>query len=495
MGIVIRQSIRSSAIAYTGVAIGYINLLWLYPYFLASDQIGLMRLIQSSAFLLATFGQFGIPQTTVKYFPDLKSERGFLSFILIGGLVGFVMLSLVAFLFQEQLINYFSQESALFIQYFQVTLIITLFLIQFQILEAYSRSNLKIVIPTAIRDIQMRLLTTLLVLLYGMEVISFDWMIKALALLYASLMVSVSAYLIYIKSFRLSFNVDFLNKGLFKKIIRYGLYSLLGAGGTQIVLQIDSIMVSGALGLEATGIYTIAFFIGVVIEMPKRSIIQIAAPLISQAFQKRDMEQVLTLYRQTSINQLIIGSLLLIGVWSNLESIYQFIPNNEVYITGMNVVLFIGLGKLTDMFFGVNGEIIVMSRYYRFNVIAVSILALLTIGLNYLLIPRYGLEGAAIASFLAMAMFNLSKFLFVLVKFKIQPFTVASLKFAFIALASLFINYAIPAIANTLVDIPLRSLAITLTIMLPTYWLKISPEMNGVIDNLLTRFPPRKKQL
>ncbi|GAB5524171.1 MAG: oligosaccharide flippase family protein [Roseivirga sp.] len=492
MGIVIRQSIRSSVIAYLGVIIGYINLLWLYPYYLGSGQIGLLRLIQSSAFILATFGQVGIPQTTVKFFPDLKHQRGFVSFIMLAGLIGFLTLSVVSILFQEPLITYFSKESELFVQYFQVTLLITLFLIQFQIIEAYSRSNLKIVIPTAIRDIQLRLLTTVLVLLYGTEIISFDWMVKSLVLLYISLVLSLGVYLISIKVFRPTFSFDFLKQGTFKKLMRYGLYSLLGAGGTQIVLQIDSVMVSAAMGLEATGVYTIAFFIGVVIEMPKRSITQITAPLVSQAFQKNDMAHVLTLYRQTSINQLIIGSLLLIGVWANLASIYQFIPNNEVYIAGMNVVLFIGLGKLTDMFFGVNGEIIVMSRYYRFNVLAVSLLAILTIGLNYLLIPRYGIEGAAIASFMAMFIFNLSKFAFVWVKFSIQPFTLSSAKFACIAGLSLLANHFLPTIENVIIDIPIRSLIITFSIMLPTYFLKISPEMNGLLDNLLQRILERK---
>lgn len=492
MGIVIRQSIRSSIIAYLGVIIGYVNLLWLYPYYLSSGQIGLLRLIQSSAFILATFGQFGLPQVTIKYFPELKQQKGFLSFVLAAGTAGFMIFSIVALLFRQPLVAYFSKESALFVEYFQVTLLITLFLIQFQILESYCRSNLKIVIPTAIRDIQLRLITTLLVLLYGMEVISFDWMIQGLVFLYISLAISLGIYLISIKRFRLSFSFDFLQNGVFRKLMRYGLYSLLGAGGTQIVLQIDSVMVSAALGLEATGVYTIAFFIGVVIEMPKRSITQITAPLISQAFQKNDMAHVLTLYRQTSINQLIIGSLLLIGIWANLTNIYQFIPNNEVYIAGMNVVLFIGLGKLTDMFFGVNGEIIVMSKYYRFNVVAVSILAVLTIGLNQLLIPTYGIEGAAIASFLAMAIFNLSKFTFVLVKFGIQPFTLSSLKFGLIAGLSLLINYLLPAIENVFVDIALRSSIITLAIMLPTYFFKISPEVNGLVDNLLKRLLPKR---
>ena len=199
-------------------------------------------------------------------------------------------------------------------------------------------------------------------------------------------------------------NFSFLTASRFKKMMNYGLYSLLGAGGTQIVLQIDSVMVSGEISLDANGIYSIAFFMGLVIEMPKRSITQVVTPLIAQASDKADKEAIRLLYRQSSINQFILGGLLLVGIWANLDNLYSFIPNGEIYATGMGVVLFIGLGKLSDMLFGVNGEIIVMSKYYRFNVVAVGLLALLTIGLNLLLIPEYGIEGAAMASFIPRAL-------------------------------------------------------------------------------------------
>jgi O-antigen/teichoic acid export membrane protein len=133
------------------------------------------------------------------------------------------------------------------------------------------------------------------------------------------------------------------------------------------------------------------------------------------------MKAVKKLYEQTAINQLIIGALLLLGIWSNLSNIYHFVPNGKLYEQGFYVVLFIGLGKLSDMLFGANGEIIVMSKYYKFNVLAVLILAMMTIALNLVLIPEYGIQGAAIASFLAMFLFNLIKYLFVWIKFGLQP--------------------------------------------------------------------------
>lgn len=488
MGIVIKQSIRSSIIAYLGVLIGYINVLWLFPYFLEADQIGLFRLIQSSAFLMATFGQFGLSSALVKFFPKLKDQKGFLSFIILGGVFGFVLFAAFTFLFKTEITAYFAKESGLFIEYFGITLLISFILIQFQLLEAYCRSLLKIVIPTLIRDIQLRLSVTVLVALYALNIITFNGLIQWLSAAYLLMVITVIFYLRQLKAFQLSFNFKFINTALLKQIMTYAVYMMIGAGGTQIVLQIDSIMVSGALGLDATGIYTVAFFIGVVIEMPKRSITQISAPLISQAFEKNDMPAVEKLYKQTSINQMIIGSLLLIGIWANLESLYSFIPNGEIYIQGINVVLFIGLGKLSDMIFGTNGEIIVMSKHYKFNVVAVGILAILTIVLNLLLIPKYGIEGAAIASFLAMLTFNLSKFLFVWVKFKIQPFSMGSIKLLAIIGLVLWVNQWIPTLELTLLDILIRSTVISVLLVGLTIGLKVSEEVNSLVFGFVNRF-------
>ncbi len=437
---------------------------------------------------MATFGQFGLSSALVKFFPKLKDQKGFLSFIILGGVFGFVLFAAFTFLFKTEITAYFAKESGLFIEYFGITLLISFILIQFQLLEAYCRSLLKIVIPTLIRDIQLRLSVTVLVTLYALDIITFNGLIQWLSAAYLLMVITVIIYLRQLKAFQLSLNFKFINTALLKQIMTYAVYMMIGAGGTQIVLQIDSIMVSGALGLDATGIYTIAFFIGVVIEMPKRSITQISAPLISQAFEKNDMPAVEKLYKQTSINQMIIGSLLLIGIWANLESLYSFIPNGEIYIQGINVVLFIGLGKLSDMIFGTNGEIIVMSKHYKFNVVAVGILAILTIALNLLLIPKYGIEGAAIASFLAMLTFNLSKFLFVWAKFKIQPFSLGSIKLLAIIGLVLWVNQWIPKMELTLLDILIRSTVITALLVGLTIVLKVSEEVNSLVFGFVNRF-------
>lgn len=66
MGVIIRQSIATTIISYVGLIIGYLNLLYLYPLFLSPDQVGLLRIIQDAAILMAQFAQFGLAQSVIR---------------------------------------------------------------------------------------------------------------------------------------------------------------------------------------------------------------------------------------------------------------------------------------------------------------------------------------------------------------------------------------------------------------------------------------------
>ena len=74
MGIVIRQSLLSSAASYLGVAIGFVNAVILMPKFMTPDQIGLFRTLLSAALLLSSFGRFGINSGLIRFKSLLKTS-------------------------------------------------------------------------------------------------------------------------------------------------------------------------------------------------------------------------------------------------------------------------------------------------------------------------------------------------------------------------------------------------------------------------------------
>jgi len=151
-----------------------------------------------------------------------------------------------------------------------------------------------------------------------------------------------------------------------------------------------------------------------------------------------------------------------LGIALNLDNIFKILPNGDELALGKYVVILIGLGKLIDMSASVNGEIIMLSKYYKFNLITVMILAVCTIGFNKLFIPEYEMEGAAIATLFSLAVFNLSKFLFLLIKFKMQPFSLGTLKVIAIGIITFLLTYYLPDLESPIVDLILKSIFISL---------------------------------
>ncbi len=270
-------------------------------------------------------------------------------------------------------------------------------------------------------------------------------------------------------------------------MVKFGLFTFLGGSGILIIGKIDSIMVTGMLGLTETAIYTTAFYIAVLIELPKRAIAQISLPIISRAFQEENISEIKDIYSKSAINNLIIGVLIFVGLWINLDSIFSLIPRSEIYSLGSMVVIIVGAGKLIDMAAGTNGEIIIMSKYYKVNVYFIIPLAFFTVLANYLLIPVYGLNGAAIGSAFALLFFNLIKFIFLYTKLKLQPFSLNTIKVLLLGVFILFLGFWLPQLENIYFDILYRSVIVSVIYGIAIYLLKTSIDINRLIDRLLGR--------
>jgi O-antigen/teichoic acid export membrane protein len=137
------------------------------------------------------------------------------------------------------------------------------------------------------------------------------------------------------------------------------------------------------------------------------------------------------------------------------------------------------------MLFGPSSEIIVLSKYYRFNILLIILLAALVIISNNILIPRYGIEGAAWGSAFALVMFNVIKFVFIYLKFGIQPFEWATVKVLIIGSITLLINMVLFKADNIFLDILVRSAVITLIFSSLILWSRASADANGIFTSLI----------
>ncbi len=231
-------------------------------------------------------------------------------------------------------------------------------------------------------------------------------------------------------------------------------------------------------------------FFAALILLPSRGLNKIAPTLISDAFKSNNLQAIRNIQYKSTINQQLIAVLLLVGLYINLHNIYKILP--ESFAIGSWVILLTGLANVIQMTGGVSSAIIGFSDHYRFNTyLSIMQLALL-VGLNIILLPLWGITGAATATLGTVAILNIFKFLILKWKFDIQPYRKKHLIVIGIALLCVAINAILPEHSVLMVDILTRSIITFITFVGINYLFKTSDQMNSALNNTLGRLRIRK---
>ncbi len=488
MGIIVRQGIFNALFSYVGAAIGFVLTLIIYPQILTTEQYGLTRVLLSISILAVQFATLGTRSSMVKYFPyfkESKDESTFTLFFSLTHLLGYAVIIAVFYVFKDALLGYFIEESPLLSSYFDLLLPLIFFNLFFTFFTSYARVYHSTVVPSFINDIVLRVLIIALLYSYFFGWIDFQLFIYLFVGLYGIVMLALGMYLIVALRPKISFSTILPNLKIRGDIIRYSMYAFLGGITTVIIGRIDIIMLSSLTGLSDTGIYSIAFYIGAVIAIPVRALDKISFPIIADAFKANNMEEVQTIYRKSSINQLIAGSLLYIGVCANLHNLMNILPPE--YQGGEWVVVIIGFAYLFDMATGVNGAILISSKYYRYDLYINLALVIAAITLNVLLIPMYGIIGAAIATTTSIFSYNTFKYLFIRFKLGMSPFGKETLQLVVLAGSILALNFLFEPMQSLFADLILRSVIMALVFGIGVYTLKLSEDANRVINKFLNK--------
>lgn len=432
MGVIIRESLKSSVVNYIGVVIGTLNVLFIYNKLLSTEENGLYATLLSFPVVSAGFINLGVPHVIVRFFnrfadPD-KKYHGLFTFLLAVPFLGFLTFALLFFAFQGYLKNIYA-ESPQLIQYFWALPLLTFAMLYQSLLEAYCRVHFKVVVPAILREIGMKLGNTLLVLGYYFGLYSFSGMVVGLATLYLLTIALLLVYIRYLGKFYLVKNWDFVRSPYFPEMIKYGLWTMVGSAAATALPHLEKLILPMFdNGLTHTAIFNIALSIALVISIPRNTIASISDPVLARAWADGNTEEVQSIYHKSALNLSIIGLFLFLGVWTNIDSIFEIIPNPDKYKAGKWVVLLLGLANVFDMSTGLNSELLKNSKYYKVDFFLFLFRFLVLSVMNFILIPTAGFNGAAWAILLSTVLYNLAKFVFIYFKFGMQPFSKETLK-------------------------------------------------------------------
>lgn len=489
MGIIIRQSIKATLVNYVGAFIGFLTTMFVITKFLKPEEIGLTKVLYEAAFFISGLAQLGVSASAMRFFPYFKDpekkNNGFFFYLLLMPTVGGVIFTILFYLLQGPIIDFFGAKSSLFILYKDWVIPLMFFLLYWVVFEIYSNLLMRIVVPKFIREIAVRLMLLGVYLLYAFHYLDLTGLVIGFVLAYAFSMFFSFLYVRHIGTVSLAHDFSFPDRPLRTKILKYTLFLIVGALSGNIIAQLDIFMVSSKMGLEYTGIYTIAFYMAAVIEMPSRSIFPISTPLAAEALKNGDFNTANQLYKKVSLHQLLGGSFIFLLIWINIDNIFAIIPNGDIYRQGKWAVFFLALAKLVLVTFNFGGALISFSRYYYWGLYFTFFLTILTIYSNILLIPVFGISGAAIATLATCVIsYSLQQWI-VLKKVKGNPFSMGILKLIVLLLLLLGLNYLLPYwTGSPVLDGCYRTFIIGILLLILTYYFRISPEIDHLISSL-----------
>lgn len=486
MGIVIKQSIKNTIITFIGFGIGAVNVLYMYPVFLGKEYLGLTNYILSAANILYPILSFGIQNTLIKFFNENnKTEEDlsrYFTYMLLLPLFVIIPFFCLFFYFYENIALYESNKNIIVYDFVWEIPLIALFMGYFEIFYAWLRAHMKSVFGSFVKEVFVRVLVTISLFAVYFNYITLTEFVHSLVLIYG---ISLLVIIYYAnKTKRIQLNKKLPKKT--KEIFVFTIFIILSASVANMLLDIDKYMINQFLKIENIAFYSLAVYLAMVISVPQRAMHQITYPITAKLMSENKWLELDELYKKSSVTLQVIGGLIYIGILVNIKQIYELLPD-EGYDNGLFVVFTIGLSKYFDVVLGNNNSIIFNSKYYKMVLLLGVLLVFVVVGLNLIFIPKYGINGAALATLIAIGLYSLAKLLFVVLRMKLFPFTKNTLVALVLTIVSFGVFYYWDFSFHPFVNIVLKSILVTIFYLGLTYYFKVSSDINFVMNSVFKR--------
>lgn len=479
MGLIQKDAFRTMLISYFGIILGYINKGLLFLLILSTEQIGLINLLISVGLLFAQLANFGSIYTIWKFIPFFKNEQkqhhGFFPFILLIVFSGIVLFTILTVVFRNDIESIYLERASLFTEYYVWVLPIGIGYVLFMVLEAYLRSFYKNIVSVVALEIVLRVLVTISLILIWGQWISFDTFVIFNSLAYLIPTFLLLVYLFKLKELNLSLRTINIS-GKFRKIIfKFSSFYYINTLGFVLVNSLDVMMIAQMKGLQSTGVYSTVVFLASALQVPYRSIIRVASPLVSDYWKLREFGRMEDLYKKVSSVSLVLGLGLFVLIWVNIDFFFSFLKPE--FRSGIWVFFFLMIGRLLDMYFGLNGSIFTTSKKYAYDIYFTIFLIIAVFILNLIMIPIWGIAGAAISTSIALIVYNIGRVIFVWFAYKIHPFSMNQLFVICLGIIAILAGELTSGlIGHKWLQFAFECILVFLIFLVPIYLFKLEPE-------------------
>ena len=485
MGIVASQSFKNIISTYIGFVVGAINTLFLYVNFMSDTYYGMVGFMLSAAYVLMPLMAFGVHNTLVKFYTSFKTRlslNSFLTLMLLLPMAIAIPVGIIGYFGYNIIGEFLSSENPMIKSYLWHTFFISIALAYFEVFYAWVKVEFQTVFGNFMKEVFHRVGAMVILFLLYFETITIEQFMVALVVVYVLRMLVMMLY-----AFSVKLPVIVFKKvNNIRSILKYSFLIIIAGSIATVLLDVDKVMLGKYVPIKNVAYYNVAIFIAAVIAVPQRAMHQILLPLSAKYLNEKNMVRLADLYKRSSLNLFIVTGFIFLLIVLNIKQLYTLI--SPEYSVGLYVVLLISVAKLYDALLGSNNAILFNSEYYRVVLMLGVILVIIMVLLNILLIPLYGLNGAALATFIAILLYNTLKLIVVYRVFKITPFSDNTLKVAVLLLLFGVFGYFWDFNFHAIINIILKSVLVVTAFSTIVYRSNFSADINDIIQKTWTQF-------
>lgn len=491
MSVVARQGFKYSIIGYIGFLLGTVSAIFIFPN--DFEFYGKLRYILPTAEMLVPFVVLGISYSNVKFFHKVERDgkkQNMLSLSLLTVFINFIIFTVVFFIL-PYFYPKFRHSEAWKIKEMILPLILILSLCA--IFNKYTSNYKRIVVSNIFDNLFPKIANLgafcLFFFALSQNITAGTSQSIAFIFFFGIFFLMLLGYIYYtnkLEKIQLDFNTDYFKKNNFwKEFFNYSFFGFLGTFGNY--LAINSFMIGEFMGMEEVGIYSVLYALISLISIPQLGLFNISAPIINKTLADGDMEELDRFHKKTSLTLYFLGAVLFSCIMVGFPYLTQFMPKNGTMLREYEPVVWIwGSAVLIDLATGFNGNIISLSKYYRFNILVMLLLAGLTIGLNYYFIKNTDLKliGIALSTAISLTIYNVVKIVFNYIVFKVSPLTIEMIFVSIICTLAITVAIVLPNFNSNLLNLMYKPAVVLILIYIGNYFTKIFP----VEDYLNMRF-------
>lgn len=482
MGIVASQSFKNIIFTYLGFLIGAINTLFLYTEFLTDEDYGMVGYMLSLAYVIMPLMSFGAYNSLVKFYTTFKTRESlnsFLTLMLLMPIAVIIPIVLLTYCCYDFIGDLLGSSNPIIKKYLWHTAIVAISLAYFELFFSWAKVQMQTVFGNFMKEVFHRVGTMVLLFAFYFKYIDLEQFMAGLVAVYFIRMLIMKVYAFSLKFPKLTFKrINNLSR-----ILKYsGLIIIAGAIATSL-LDVDKVMLGYYIPIQEIAYYNVAIFITAVIAVPQRAMHQLLMPMTAKYLNERNYLALKDLYKRSSLNLFIVAGFIFLLIVLNINQLYLIIP--EEFNVGLYVVFMISIVKLYDALLGSNNAILFNSDYYRIVLVLGVILVITMVILNVVFIPVLGINGAGLATFLAVFLYNSVKLYFVYKKFNILPFSAKTLQIGLFIGACVMLFYFWDFPFYPILNIALKSTLLAMLYGFVVFKFKFSEDISKLIKRYL----------